>query len=753
MALRPSDRESATRELERVQSVRDLLGDGEFGGMPAIPVASDDLRQLQVDGSVLLGPALLRIGVLLESSRLLQAELGREGVWTGPLSPLRERLVSDTGSEQAIAATLDRDGNVRDGASRELGRIRRETRSVQSSLVRALEKTMSDLPDRFRVEDASVTIRSGRYVIPLRREGKSQVGGIVHDQSATGATLFVEPPGQVERMNRLRELELAEAREVHRILGERSAQIRPLHPALVGSLDALVDFDGLYARARSADAWGGTPPRIGDVETDALVIVDGRHPLLVERGVSVVPFSLSLEMAERVLVVSGPNTGGKSVLLKTVGLVPALALCGVVPPSGPGTVVPAFTAFHADIGDEQSIQEDLSTFSAHVAHLRAILSAADSGALVLLDELGTGTDPAEGAALATAVLEHLRDAGALTLATSHLGQLKRLDGPETGFVNASLQFDSDRMEPTYRLVKGRPGRSFGLAIGRRLKLPASVMRRAEELVAGDDARQDALLERLEREERTVSELAESLDREKREAERLAAELSQRAEELAAREREAVESAHAEARQILLEARSEIEKAIDEGRRAAGNAEAARSARRRVEEGVRRHGHAVRKTPASADERAPSPDPAFEPGDRVRVSGGGLGRIVDVKGSSATVELDGGARMRVKVASLGRVEVERPATKGTVRWTQDASAASPEVDLRGLRVDEVEGPLLVALDRAVLADLPSLRIIHGKGTGAVKSRVLELLQEDHRIQDVTRGRDGEGGSGVTVVTLR
>ncbi len=745
--LRPlTTAQEALAELERVDAVRDRLSDGDFGGVPAIPDADGELSQLVVAGSVLTGVALRRLHTLLVSGRHLAGELS-EG---GPLEPIRGRLFSDSRAEKALDQALEPDGEVRDQASKELGRIRREIRKLGADLVRALERTMAELPDRYRVADASVTIRAGRYVIPIRREGRSAVGGIVHDQSATGATLFVEPPGQVDRMNRLRELELGEAREVHRVLSELTAELRPHAGALRASLAALVRFDALYARARTADAWAGHLPALDGPDPGALEIVEGRHPLLLERGLNVVPFSLSLEPSERVVVVSGPNTGGKTVFLKTIGLIPLLALCGVVPPVGPGTRVPAFRRFFADIGDEQSIQDDLSTFSAHVANLRRILEEAGPGSLVLMDELGTGTDPAEGAALAQAALEHLRATGALTVATSHLGQLKRLDTLGSGIVNASLQFDAERMEPTYRLVKGRPGRSFGLAIGRRLRVPPGVMERATSLVTEEDARQDDLLERLEREERRARELADRLDRERAEIATLHESLVGRERELEAKERDAQAHAHEEARRVLMEARAEVERAIAQGRAAAGDAETERAARRRLEANASRHRDAAER----AERAAPSSVEAHVPvGARVRLAGGAKGTLVDVAGETGFVELDGGIRMNVDLAQLVALGPEERTSKGSVRWTATATEASSEVDLRGLRVDEVAGMLLGAVDRAVLADLPSLRIIHGKGTGAVKARVLELLAEDPRVLEFAPGGDKQGGTGVTVIKLK
>jgi DNA mismatch repair protein MutS2 len=323
-----------------------------------------------------------------------------------------------------------------------------------------------------------VSVREGRYVIPIRREGR--VKGASRRSLATGSTLFVEPPLAIELMNQLRELELAEAREVQRILRELTDQLRPRQAELRQSLEALVEIDSLSARAGYALAADGHRPQVRARGAREYCVVNGRHPLLLAGGGdAVVPFDLALDQGERTLLVSGPNTGGKTVLLKAVGLLSALTQAGIIPPVGPGTCLPVFTDMFADIGDEQSIAASLSTFSAHLRNLRELLEHADADSLALIDEIGSGTDPVEGSALAEAVLRELTRRGALTVATTHLGQLKLLASEQPGVVNASLQFDAAALQPTYRLQKGIPGRSYGLAIARRLGFPPALLAQAK----------------------------------------------------------------------------------------------------------------------------------------------------------------------------------------------------------------------------------------------------------------------------------
>ena len=758
-----SDRDWVVSELERVTTVMQFFDTRPAWAMPPLPDPRPGLERLRVDGAVLEAVELHRIGVFLEASRVVGEALDQFDL-APALAPLRARLVTLPEVEGAISRTVDSYGEVLDTASKELRRIRASLRSAHGRIVRALESYVASLPPRFVVEDASVTVREGRYVIPVRREGRGHVGGVIHDESATGATVFVEPPVAVESMNELRDLERAERREIQRILRSFSDQLRARVHELRASLDGLVDFDSLQARARAALSWRADAPDILHSPGDGLRLVDARHPLLVAKGVDVVPYDLDLGPTERTLVVSGPNTGGKSVFLKAVGLIALLTQSGVVPPVRRGTALPVFRDVYADIGDEQSIAESLSTFSAHLENLREILETADSGALVLIDEMGTGTDPTEGAALSRAILEELTGRGALSVVTSHLGALKTLDAEGSGVVNASLHFDSERMEPTYRLAKGRPGRSYGLAIARRLGLPPTTLERAQELVDEGSASLEDLLDRLEQQEREAARLVERL--EGRDGALEERERAAEARESALRdlEREADRKARGEARELLLAAREEVEEAIREVRDAIPDSvdESARQARRRLEGEIRRHAAdpiGDRSTPATAPELAE--------GVRVRIPGGATkGTVIALREGRAILDVSG---LRLEVASAGLVPIDAPtagARSGSGHaggeratpaprergWAGDLPDPAAEIDLRGLRVDEVALPLGRGLDAAVLGGLQEVRIIHGKGTGAVRARTQELLTLDGRVREFRLGVHGEGGSGVTVARL-
>jgi DNA mismatch repair protein MutS2 len=770
LARTPATDPSAVRdELRRVAETLELLRARPDRTPPVPPDAGPPLGTLSVEGGVLDPEGLVLLLRLLQASRELAATLTdlEEGDSPG-LVALRALLPVHPRHEEWIAGIVDDEGEIRDDATPALKRLRSRIRDARSRIVQRLEAFLGGLPERIRVPDASVSVRDGRYVIPIRREGRSEVGGVIHGESGTGGTLFVEPPLALQLMNELHELERDEVREVQRILRHASGRLRPLGAELEGGLAALVDFDTLWARALVARRWEAEPPEILDPEVDELEVVGGRHPLLLEQGEgegAVIPFDLSLTRDERAMVVSGPNTGGKTVFLKALGLTHLLAQAGIVPPVGPGTRLPVLRDVFADIGDEQSIARSLSTFSAHLANAREIVEGAGPGTLVLMDEVGTGTDPTEGAALARAVLESLVERGARAVVTSHLGALKRLDREGSGIVNASLLFDPDRLAPTYRLRKGRPGRSYGLAIARRLGFPGEVLDRAEGYVDSRELDTDRLLESLEERERELTAALAEAEEARDRALTLLADARERQSELERREKGAEARARDEARKMLLDARVEVEEAI-RSLREAGESEredAMAVARRTVEEAARRHREARPRI------RTPGPLPELSGGDRVRLRESGTqGVVTQVEGGRATVDVEG-IRMELPLDRLEPIEgggepapgsrKEKAAMKDAETSRRGGTGALPdlparsETDLRGLRVDEVELALGRALDGAVVASLPELRIIHGKGTGAVKARVRELLKGDPRVAELRSGGPGEGGAGVTVAVLR
>jgi DNA mismatch repair protein MutS2 len=764
-SLEPSDVVAwITEELRRVDQMIGLLLKAEDWFVPPIPDLHVALRRLNTEGSVWDGPALRDAGELLRSARAVRRSTLQHASDFPLLAQIAEKLVKLDAIEEQLRGAIDDAGDVRDHASRELGRLRADIRGARSRIVQKLEQFVAGLPARFQVPDASVTVRDGRYVIPIRREGRGDVGGIVHDESATGNTLFIEPPVALELMNRLRELELAEVREVQRILRALTDVLRPHGQALQDTLAALVTIDALFARARYALEYNGRRPEILPRASHEYNVVEGYHPLLLASGTRVVAFDLRLEPGERTLLVSGPNTGGKTVLLKAIGLISAMSQAGIIPPVGAGTKLPLFADIFADIGDEQSIEASLSTFSAHLKNLREILENADGNTLALIDEIGSGTDPAEGGALAQAILVELTGRGTTTVATTHLGQLKLLAAEQEGVVNASLQFDATELKPTYRLQKGIPGRSYGLAIARRLGFPADLLSTAEGFLPAAERDVANLLLELEEKERGMARALREAQSARTEALELQKRVQEREHVIRQREHDAERRVRQQARDILLQARHEVETAIREVREAATLDapeqldEAFRTARRRVEERAHKQLEHLDK---DNDDDVPEPlEPSGAPveiGARVRIAATGAeGIVIELRDGRATVEA-GGVRLQVPERGLSvlAAEKERPATRGrrpAGGWSAPDFDASSEVDLRGLRADEVASKLAPAIDAAIQAALPSVRIIHGKGTGALRQVVTELLRADSRVTSFRAGGIGEGGAGVTVVEL-
>lgn len=759
--LRPSgNRDAAARQLDAVDELRRALSGEDGFDLGPIPDARSTLARLAVEGAVLAPEGIVACGALLAVSRRAASVLSGRVDEGGLVHAWVDRLWSDRALEDRVDRSFDDAGEVSDQASPELRRLRRRLQDERSRLVDRLEEYTRSLPDRIRVADASVTVRGGRYCIPVRREGKRTVGGLVHDASGSRQTLFVEPAIAIDAMNEIRELEIAVRREIDRILAELTGALREHAPELSESFDALCDLDSARARALFASRLDCAVPELVD-PGGAIVIRSGRHPLLAARG-SVVPFDLDLGPDERVLLISGPNAGGKTVLLKSVGLFAALARSGVIPPVGPGTRLPFFGGLFAIIGDEQSIEASLSTFGAQTRNLAEILSTAQAEDLVLIDEIGSATDPAEGGALAGATLAALARQVRLTIATTHLGDLKGLAEESTGTVNASLQFDSERLEPTFRLEKNRPGRSYALEIAARLGVPEAVLSDARARLDSDHQSLDTLLARLEREQADVETLRAELERTRADVERRAEELDRREADVDRRSRDVEREGLASVESALRAARGEVEEAISrlESAYATGAAGTAdqKEARRATRDVVERR---LRESKVNRDalrEPAPAPDELVI-GQHVTWGGGGrTGILVEMRGERAVVEVEG-VRLKMPITDLSVAGTARSGERkrhGGSKRLEERRERRPEftvkseIDLRGLRAEEVEAALTPALDAAVVAELPWLRIIHGKGTGALRQVVQELLDRDPRVAEFASGDVREGGTGVTMV---
>ncbi len=747
-------------ELTRVEELATLIRGGHGLIPEPVPELRAALGRLRIPGSVLDGAELLGIRRTVIAGRLVVGELQRIAA-EAPHTVALERPLPDKNIERRLEQALDDDGEVRDSASPALASARSDIRTARERLVQRLESLLRGVGG-----EGGVTLRDGRYVIPVPRDLRTRPDGIIHGESASGATLYLEPAAVIPLGNAMREAESRAHREELKVLRELTERLRP-ESAAIRELHAMcVAVDDCSARARYAVAVDGFAPKVATAPA-ALKVGNARHPLLLvatspgrhvasSEGPSfVVPFDLTLGDGELTVLLSGPNTGGKSVLLKAVGLAVAMAQSGIVPPVGPESLLPVFHRIFADIGDRQSIAASLSTFSAHLTLLRVILAEADETSLVLLDEIGSGTDPAEGAALAGATLQALTRRGAVTLATTHLGALKRLATESPGIVNASLQFDAATLQPTYRLLKGVPGRSYGIAIARRLGLDEAVLREAEAQVPAAERSLDALLAAVEEREQQQARREERLAERLADAEGQAAFLAAQAEAqtireatLKKRERDAEKQAREQARAYLLEARETVDAAVKRVE-AAGDSSAVREARRLVEDAAAAEARALKELEATSPGRHVATPPQFVVGQRVRLESGTVGEVFEVRSDGDIVVRVGSLKLVVSPTTLTGLEA-LPRRRGDVATSARETPASEfELDLRGLSGDEAEHAVLAAVDAAVLSEQPFLRIIHGKGTGVVRERVQRVLGADRRVRAHAFAPSNQGGTGVTI----
>jgi DNA mismatch repair protein MutS2 len=727
-----------------------------IGGARDVRAALDRARR----GGRLTPEELLDVGATLEAARQFEARLSS---WKGPhLSSVRQSLDPAPPLAERIARSVDDAGDVLDSASAELAAIRKRLRTAQDRVRERLNAMIRSSAMAALIGEPIVTVRAGRYVIPVRAEAKGRVKGIVHDQSASGATLFVEPLSVVELNNTWTEAALAEEREEERILDALSRDVETRAESLQDSLAALARADMWMARARLGEQMDAVRPSIAQ---DAVELLSARHPLL---GPEAVPIDLRLgdRFGYRALVVTGPNTGGKTVSLKTLGLLALMHQAGLRVPAAGGARMPVFGRVMADIGDEQSIAQSLSTFSSHLRNVIRFVGAAGPGTLVLLDEAGAGTDPAEGSALAMAIVARLLEAGSMVAATTHYAELKSFATEHPGVSNAAVEFDVTTLRPTYRLTIGLPGKSQAFAIAERLGLPSEIL---------DDARRRISAEHATMEE-TLAAIARAQDEQTAALEAASSERSAAAEE---RElaRSGVARARREAAQILADARRAADDLLGRAEREVVEVRRELTRQRNVAGGRGRANAAaldelsVRTTRARADAASTPEAPAVEepsesraaPEPRVGLWGrsrtlGSTGRIVEISGRTGRVTLETeGARL---VVPSDDVEVVPEPISGPSPRDLEAdelrrraaARVSPTLSLRGERVEAALEQLDAYLDEALLAGLDSVTIIHGSGTGALRRAIRERLAEHPRVGSVRGGRREEGGDGATVVEL-
>ncbi|HBG08460.1 MAG: endonuclease MutS2 [Limnochordia bacterium] len=726
------------------EGVRLLWKHGEppFGGASDIRAA---VGRARLSGT--LDPQqLLAVADFLYCTAQLKKYLEDE---EGPLAEFRQGLVPLQGLREEIERCLDHDGTVRDWASPELGRIRSKMRTLANRLKDRLESLIHSASMQKILQESIITVRNGRYVVPVKSEYRGKFQGIVHDQSGSGATLFMEPAFAVELNNQLSLAAQEEQAEVERILKRLSASVGEHAQELLGNLQVVTELDCIFARARYSRAIDGVEPVING--EGRIHIKQGRHPLLTG---NVVPIDIWLGEDFHVLVITGPNTGGKTVTLKTVGLFCLMAQAGLHIPAAPGSTLPVFQGIYADIGDEQSIEQSLSTFSSHMSTIVQILSELQEDSLVLLDELGAGTDPTEGAALATAILDHLRSRGIHTVATTHYSELKTYAYSNDGVENASVEFDLQTLKPTYRLAIGIPGKSNAFAISRRLGLDQEIVDRGQALLSSHHVRVEDLIGEMESSRRQAEQdrlIAESM---RREQEELKAEYERKLQALTERREEMLEQARREALALLEETHSELNQILGAARRMGKD---------ELETSVKEYRERIKTR--SAELRAQSREQPkvqgpqdLKRGEAVRIKSlRQSGFVLEPPGPDEEVQVQVGImKITVPLGDLERVETS-PARErragGTVRSHLAKSAQiRSELDLRGKTVEEGLALVDKYLDDAFLSSVGRVRLIHGKGTGALGEAIQGYLAGHPHVKGFRYADPNQGGRGVTVVDI-
>jgi DNA mismatch repair protein MutS2 len=766
-ALEPTaDLKTLSAELDRLSEMyRITAGDSSFCP-PDVPLLGEQIARLTMPGVVLEGDEIVAFTRLFEAAQAVRSYILRREDSLPSLAVLAGQLEGFEQLNAEIGRTFDENNEVRSSASPLLGRLRKDARNLRERL----EKRLSAIADKLTAAGSSgdnfVTLRQERYVVAVPRSEMHTCPGIIQGESGSGNTMFIEPEEMVGLNNRLREVEMDIRREIIRILASLSAALAAERDGLRTDIDILARIDCLYARAGYAAAYGCRRPSLGPGR--GIKLLHARHPLLAAREEKTVPLYLEMIDSERTLLVSGPNAGGKTVMLKTVGLAALMAQSGIFPLLDDGSHLPLFANVIVAIGDEQSIDKDLSSFSSHVIELKDALERGDEHSLLLLDEIGAGTDPAEGAAVAAAVLEDLTRRGCLTLSTTHYGELKLLFEQVPGLVNGSLEFDPRRLVPTFEFRKGLPGRSYGLEIAANMGLDKAVLARAREFMGGEAVGRESYLAALEEQQKQLSELVLAARERDRKSEEREHELVKRQRDWNRRTRKLDEleknfdrRMEAKLREALLQARKDVEKVITrlEGEYEHDREQAARTARKEMEDSIRAL-DAV-KAPVAKAERtvALGVDPShLAPGDRVRLPGLGLtAEVVDGPDGAGKFTVLAG-RVKLSVAPSEMDKLDGPAPKKSAGFeytpaTEDTqSAGITRLDIRGMRVDEITVELDRFLSAALLDGFHEVVVLHGKGTGALRARVAELLTHDRRVEATRPGEWNEGGIGVTVVRL-
>ena len=756
LAVRPLDDAEDIRMMQAQTSAAckliTLKGSPSFGGIVDVGASLSRADR----GGCLSPEELLRVATVLKAARTAKEYAEGDAVESGLDIFFRQLTPNKFFEERIFTSILSKD-EIADAASSELASIRRKIRQQSSKIRESLQKIITSPTYAKILQEPIVTIRSDRFVVPVKAECKSQLPGLVHDVSSSGSTFFIEPMSAVNGNNELRELFVAERKEIERILAELSAEAAARQESINLNYEMLVTLDCIFARAKLSFAMHGIEPVI---RTDGkLELKCARHPLIDAK--KVVPVSLSLGVDFDTMVITGPNTGGKTVTLKTIGLLTLMAECGLHIPADDGSSIAIFETVLADIGDEQSIEQSLSTFSSHMRNIVEILQACDRDSLILFDELCAGTDPAEGAALAIALIEFCRKCGAKVATTTHYAELKLYAMRTAGVINASCEFNVETLQPTYRLLIGIPGKSNAFAISRRLGLDEKIIEDAHSMVSQNDVNFEDVLTQLEQQRQQMEQAKAEAERLRMETEKQKEKSDEYYAQIKAERDKAVQQARKEAQYIIEDARrtannvyeelKQLRKQAKDGAFVEGANEKQAALRRSLNEaeGKLREKQEVRQRPAASR--------AIRVGDTVELLKFGSKATVLAVNKDGSYQLQAGImKVNAKPDEVYLLENETQAKakklmEGKVRDLK--SAAQPELDIRGMAVDEALPVLDNFLDAAYMGNLPNARIIHGKGTGVLRKAVQDELRRCKYVKSFRLGVYGEGEDGVTIAEFK
>ncbi|WP_349408088.1 endonuclease MutS2 [Pseudalkalibacillus sp. SCS-8] len=734
---------------EGVQVLR-LKGHVPLGGIRDI---RPSIKRSEI-GGILSPEELVEIGTTIYGGRRFKRFI--EGMLEDEVNlPILENLVEQIDPlievEKQIKDSIDDQGHVMDSASPALRTIRQQLRSYESRIREKLESITRSSKSQKMLSDAIITIRNDRYVIPVKQEYRSAFGGMIHDQSASGATLFIEPQSVVTINNQLKEAKSKEHQEIQRILKALTAQVAEVAAFLNHNVTILSEIDFIFAKARYSHAMKCVKPKLNDREY--MNLKRARHPLISRE--EVVPIDVELGGKYNALVITGPNTGGKTVTLKTIGLVSLMAQSGLQIPAEEESEVTVFESIYADIGDEQSIEQNLSTFSSHMTNIVDILDRVNFKSLVLFDELGAGTDPTEGAALAISILDYVNERGAKIVATTHYSELKAYAYNRSGVMNASVEFDIETLRPTYRLLIGVPGRSNAFEISKRIGLSESIITDAKSHISEDNNKIDVMIASLEdAQKKAERERTEASDIHA-EAVQLKQDLEKKLQEFEQQKERMMEKAEEEARKSVEHARNEADEILKELRtyqKEMGNVKEHKliEAQKRLEEATPKKNKKLKDT-SKLNEKAPE---NLKPGEEVKVlTVNQKGHVVDKVGNNEYQVQVGIMKMTVKANELEPIRSKKKQETKPVVRVEGSSVTKPELDLRGERYENALRAVDKFLDESLLAGYPQVSIIHGKGTGALRKGVQDLLKGHPNVKSTRLGSAGEGGSGVTIVGLK